>query len=573
MLDLLIRGGTLVDGTGTPGRQADVSIAGGRVVSVGEASDAAERTIDATGQVVAPGFIDVHTHLDAQVFWDNTLSPSPLHGVTTVMAGNCGFTVAPLIQREARFLMRMLARVEGMPLISLEKGVPWDWSTTADYFDRVEAERPAVNMGFMVGHSAIRRTVMGDAASERRATSHEITSMQALLREGLAAGGLGFSSTWAATHNDGDGVPVPSRHADSDELEALASICRQFAGTSLEFLAQAGGEFDEASMDAMVRMSVAAQRTLNWNVINPSVENHAVCLQRLGLSDRAQSAGGRVVGLAMPIRTMPHFTFKTGYALDMLPGWAGPMAAPVAHRLAMLRDPVGRRKLSELAAQPSDVAHLARWDTYLVVETFSADTKRYAGRNVGDIAAEEGKSPFDALVDIACADELLTTFTFDRPEPSAADWNVKLEIMRDPRAVIGASDAGAHLDFSASYDYPTRLLGEVVRDRGLMPIEEMVSRLTAVPADLYGLRDRGRVLEGCWADLVLFDPETVTSTPYQMRPDLPGGAERLVSDAIGVERVLVNGVEIVCGGRFTDERPGRVLRSGVDTTTGEPREH
>jgi N-acyl-D-aspartate/D-glutamate deacylase len=567
VFDQLIRGGTVVDGTGAPRQRADVGITAGRVTAIGEVREAARNTIDADGLVVTPGFIDVHTHLDAQVFWDNTLSPSPLHGVTTVIAGNCGFTVAPLIAREARFLMRMLARVEGMPLVSLQTGVPWDWDTTARYLERVQAERPVVNMGFMVGHSALRRVVMGEAASERRATPDEIDAIAALLREGLAAGGLGFSSTWAATHKDADGVPVPSRHADTNELVQLASICRDFDGTSLEFLAQAGGDFDEASMDAMVRMSAAAQRTLNWNVINPAVDNRAMCLQRLGVSDRARAAGGSVVGLVMPIRTVPHFTFKSGYALDMLPGWAGPMAAPPADRFAMLRDPAGRRQLAELAAQPSDVEHLARWAHYLVLQTFTSETKRYEGRVVGDIAADEGKDPFDALVDIVCADELLTTFTFNRPAPSAADWDVKLEIMRDPRALIGASDAGAHLDFTASYDYPTRLLGEVVRDRGLMPLEEMVQRLTDAPARLYRLRDRGRLVEGAYADLVLFDPDAISSTPYDMRADLPGGAERLVSDAIGIEHVLVNGVEIATSGRFTDERPGRVLRSGVDTST------
>ncbi len=567
MLDLVITGGLVVDGTGAARRRADVGIAGGRVVAIGEIADSARRTIDADGRIVAPGFIDVHTHLDAQIFWDATLSPSPLHGVTTVIAGNCGFTVAPLVEREATFLMRMLARVEGMPLVSLETAVPWDWSTTADYLDRVAALEPAVNMGFMVGHSTMRRLVMGEAASERTATAEEIAAMAELLRAGLAAGGLGFSSTWAATHNDADGVPVPSRHADADELVQLAAVCGEFEGTSLEFLARAGGEFDDASMDVMARMSAAARRTLNWNVINPAVENREMCLQRLGVADRAREMGGRVVGLVMPIRTLPHFTFKTGYALDMLPGWAGPMTAPHEERLAVLRDPAGRRRLFELSQQPSDASHLSDWGDRVILETFTPETKRYQGRLVADIAREEGKEPFDALVDIVCADDLRTTFSFNRPEPGDADWAVKLEIMRDPRALIGASDAGAHLDFSASYDYPTRLLGEVVRDRGLMPLEEMVSRLTDAPARLYGLRDRGRLVEGAWADVVIFDLDAISSTPYQMRFDLPGGAPRLVADPIGIDHVIVNGAEIAASGHFTEQRPGRVLRSGTDTIT------
>src|SRR5215831_15763234 len=239
MLDLIIRGGTVVDGTGAPGRVADVGVDNGRITAIGAIDDTAKRTIDATGKVVAPGFVDIHTHYDAQVFWDTTLSPSPLHGVTTVIGGNCGFSIAPLGPEHGEYLMRMLARVEGMPLESLAQGVPWDWTTTAEYLDRLD-NRLAVNAGFLVGHSAIRRVVMGEDATRRHASPGEQYEMERLLAEGLTAGGMGFSSSWATTHNDDEGDAVPSRHASMDELLSLCKVVAAHPGTTLEFIPTIG---------------------------------------------------------------------------------------------------------------------------------------------------------------------------------------------------------------------------------------------------------------------------------------------------------------------------------------------
>jgi len=255
MLDVVIRGGEVVDGTGAPRRRADVGIADGKVVKIGEVTDDANTVIDATGKVVTPGFIDLHTHYDAQALWDSSLSPSPLHGVTTVMAGNCGFTIAPLTQQDGDYLMRMLARVEGMPLESLQQGVPWNWSSTAEYLDAVDGTLMP-NAGFLVGHSALRRVVMHDDATKREATDEEIEKMCNLLRDGLRAGGMGFSSTWSTSHNDHTGVPVPSRHASRKELIDLCAVVGEFPGTTLEFI-PAVGRFEDETFELMADMSAS----------------------------------------------------------------------------------------------------------------------------------------------------------------------------------------------------------------------------------------------------------------------------------------------------------------------------
>ena len=566
MMDIAIRGGEVVDGTGSPRRRADVGIDGGRVVTIGRIDDDAARTIDASGMVVAPGFVDVHTHYDAQVFWDPTLSPSCLHGVTTVVGGNCGFTVAPLDDQAADYLMRMLARVEGMPLESLEVGVPWDWRTTGEYLERLEG-RLSLNAGFMVGHSSLRRVVMGKAATERRATPDELATMKSLLHDGLAAGGLGFSSTLAQSHTDADGNPVPSRHAAPEEIVELAGICREHPGTSLEFLPHAGRAFPHAVVDLMAAMSVAAQRPLNWNIIQVRADNLEEVHQKLDASDVARRRGGKVIGLLMPMRVESRFNFASGFVLDMLPGWEQPLALPLPERLDLLADPTQRRRLEELAAQPSEAAHLADWGRYEIREAFTPETKRYMGRRVSDIARDEGKRAFDALLDVVCADRLRTTFGFPVDADTDADWEARATVLRDPRIVVGASDAGAHLDMLGTFNYPTMLLAQAVREQQVLSLEEAVRLLTQAPALLYGLAGRGVLAPGAHADVVIFDEAAVGSEPLAAKADLPGGASRLYAGSTGVQCVLVNGETIVSNGTVTDRRPGTVLRSGRDTFT------
>jgi N-acyl-D-aspartate/D-glutamate deacylase len=564
MHDLVIRGGQVVDGTGAERRTADIAVAGGRIAGVGSDVGEGAHTIDAGGRIVAPGFVDVHTHLDVQGFWDPTLSPSPLHGVTTVLGGNCGFTVAPLADGAAEYLMRMLARVEGMPLESLEQGVPWDWTSTAEYLDRLDGTL-ALNAGFMVGHSALRRVVMGDAATERAATPDELERMVALLRAGLAAGGIGFSSTWSTTHNDADGRPVPSRHATAAELVTLAAVCGEFEGTSLEFLPGVG-QWDAETEQVMLDMTVAAQRPLNWNIITGSARSRRHWQDKLALSDRARELGGKIVGLVIPRIFGARFCFRSGFVLDAIEGWREPMALPPAEKLALLSDPAGRAQLAALAEATTGMGSLTDWGAKLIVETFTDSTKRYEGRTVADIAAEAGKASFDALLDIVVADDLRTSFRNASDDDTDEDWAARADLWRDPRAVVGASDAGAHLDMLATFSFSTDLLAFGVREHGLLSTEEAVRLLTSVPADLYGLRGRGRLAAGAVADLVVFDEATVGPEEVSTRFDLPGGAGRLYAGAHGVEHVIVNGVPIVAAGELTRATPGTLLRSGRDTT-------
>jgi N-acyl-D-aspartate/D-glutamate deacylase len=569
-LDTVIKGGMVVDGTGSDRKRADVGIRAGKVVEIGKIDDSAKTVIDADGQIVAPGFVDIHTHLDVQGFWDPTLSPSSRHGVTTVLGGNCGFTVAPLNDSSVEYLLLTLARVEGMPIKSLKVGVPWNWRTTEEYLGCLENQRFAINAGFMVGHSTIRRVVMGEDSSERLSTPEELDAMRVLLAQGLEAGGLGFTSSWGGAHSDADGKPVPSRHANAAELISLAAVCREFEGTSLEFLPgpeSSGSAFRPELAEMMIDMSLAAGRPLNWNILVPTAENLDVCLARLSVAAEARQRGAKVIGLALPRAFPARFSFRTGFILDALPGWSGPMSLPDAEKMVLLSDPTQRRRLDELAHQPNSRMHLADWASKVIVETVTPENKRYEGRTVGEIAAEEGKAPFDALLDIVVADGLATLFTNELHEDTSEDWDARREVFRHPGAVVGASDAGAHLDMTAIYSYPTVMLQEIVRENKVIPLEEAVHLLTDVPAQLYGLRGRGRVTPGGYADIVIFDEDTVGATPPVTRYDLPGGAARLYSEAVGISRVLVNGQEILQNGVFTESRPGTILRSGRDTYT------
>jgi N-acyl-D-aspartate/D-glutamate deacylase len=562
VFDVVIRDGHVVDGTGRQRYKADIGIEEARIVRIGRVSGPAHREIDAGGRIVAPGFIDIHTHYDIQAFFDPTLSPSPLHGVTTVVGGNCGFSVAPISSNSADYIMRTLARVEGMPLAVLEAGASWDWETTADYLERLDGTL-AVNAGFMVGHTAIRRLVMGEDSTRRAATSQEVATMSELLRDGLRAGGFGFSTSRGGAHQDVNGDPVPSRLANPEELISLASVCRDFPGTSVEFIPH-HRPFTEEDEHLAIDMAVAAGRPLNWNLIISNAASLQEDLDSLELSDRAATLGAKVVALVTPIDVSTRFSFATGFLLDALPGWAKEMSKSHEDKLAMLSDPAERERLNALATQPGPRRSIADWEDKVISEAADPNLKHYEGRLVGEIAQEEGKDPFSALLDIVCADNLRTTFT-RLPNDSAADWAARRRIWRDPRTVIGGSDAGAHVDFLAMFHLTTSFLSEGVREHGVFTLEEAISQITSVPADLYGLRDRGRLKPGGFADVVIFDADTIASEPIETRRDLPGGSGRFYSDAIGIDEVLVNGESIVVGGTFTGRRPGTLLRSGRDT--------
>ena len=565
-LDLAIVGGTVVDGTGAKGRRADVGIKDGRIVQVGELTEAAADTIDATGLVVSPGFIDLHTHYDAQAFWDNTLSPSPMHGVTTVIGGNCGFTIAPLTPQDGDYLMRMLARVEGMPLESLQQGVPWNWSSTAQYLDALDGTL-LPNAAFLVGHSALRRVVMHDDATKREATPEEIDQMVALLRAGLEAGAMGFSSTWSSSHNDHTGVPVPSRHASREELLALCAEVKNHEGTTLEFI-PAVGQFSDETFELMGDMSAAADRPLNWNLLQVYAQNWELVQHQLAGFDIAAKRGGQVLALTLPDTFRLRLNFKSGFILDILNGWDTLMALPDADKLAMLRDPEGRKKMNDLAqSTEGPTKSIGNWGGYQLLQTFTDKWKPFEGRIIGEIAAELKVDPWNLLCDIVIDDNLNTVIANQDKGQDRDTWEKRVQVWRDHRAVVGASDAGAHLDMIDSYAFSTTMLARAVREHNLMPLEEAVYHLTERPARLYGLKNRGRIAEGWAADITVFNADTVGPGPAEMRFDLPGGAGRVYGESIGVEHVIVNGVPAVRNNVALDARPGTLLRSGRDTET------
>ncbi len=563
MLDLIIRNGQIIDGSGSPGFIGDLGIKDGRIAAIGRITEAAKETIDAAGQVVSPGFVDVHTHYDAQVFWDGTLSPSCYHGVTTIFGGHCGFSIAPLSKDAAPYLLNMLSRVEGMPANSLAEGVPWDWETFGEYLAKLDGKL-GVNAGFMAGHSAIRRVVMGTRAVGEKATPAELDRMKALLAQSLAQGAMGFSSTVSPTHNDADGNPVPSRHASREELIELARVCRDYEGTSLEFL-PAVGRFSQDIKQLMSDLSTAAQRPLNWNALNAG--DPETMQNQLSASDLARSNGGDVRALTIPQPITLRINLFAGFVFDALNGWDGLFRMSIDDRIAYLKDRNNRRELDEKARSAGPLRGLADWANLTVHATFKPENKHLEGRTIGDIAADLNKSPFDTMLDLAISEGLRTMFMPPAVGGDTALWKVRGQLWQDGRTVIGASDAGAHLDMIDTFAFSTQVLGNGVREFKAIELEQAIHQLTQVPAELFGLRERGLLRTGWHADVVVFDPKTVGSGPVHMRPDLPCNEPRIYADAYGVQHVFVNGVQIIRDGKHTNARPGTALRSGKDTYT------
>jgi N-acyl-D-aspartate/D-glutamate deacylase len=569
MLDEVIKGGTVIDGTGTAGYVADIGIKDGRIVKIGQIDEPAERVFDATGLLVTPGIVDPHTHYDAQLLWDPTASPSSVHGVTTVIGGNCGFTLAPLLPGDADYLRRMMARVEGMPLAALENGTDWAWETYAEYLGRLEGNI-AVNAGFMVGHCAIRRYVMGTDAVGNEATDEQIAAMRAEMAKAFDAGAIGFSFTTSTSHSDGDGEPVASRWATFDELYALSEETGLHEGTTLEGIVPGClDRFSDQEIELLAKMSALANRPMNWNVLTVDSREPDRVPRQLQASERAAEVGGRVVPLTMPVQVPMNMSFLNFCGIWQLPGWADVLGKPLPERMELLRDPAVRKQMLDKSQSPEAgiFRRLADWADYVIGDTYSAANEGLMTRKVRDIAAERGQEPFDTLLDIVLNDDLRTILWPIAQDGDAKSWQMRAELWADDRAMIGGSDAGAHLDRMCGAPYPTRWLADCLRGRKLFPVEHAIKKMTSEPATLFGLKDRGVLREGAYADISVFDPDTVGSETATLVADLPGNSSRLTAGSIGVRRVLVNGEVIVEDSKATGATPGNLLRSGRDTYT------
>ncbi|MGE0881256.1 MAG: amidohydrolase family protein [Acidimicrobiia bacterium] len=572
MLDHLLKGATIVDGTGAPSFVGDVGVRDGRIVAMtaaGRTDEPALSAIDADGLVVCPGFVHPHTHYDAQLFWDPAGSPSNVHGVTSVIGGNCSFALAPLKPEDAHYTRTMMARVEGMPLGALEDGVPWTWETFGEYLDALEG-RIGINAAFIAGHSALRRYVFGADANSRPADEHTLPKLQAALADALAAGAIGFSTDMSTAHMDAEGQPIPAKGAQPDEHLALCEVVGRHEGTMLSGIFSGGSTgFSDFELDHIAKMSAVANRVLNWNLLVIDAKYPEKVVHQLTLSDHARRVGGRVIALLMPTIVPMTMSFLNYCALFLVPGWRDVMGLPVDQRMQALRSSDTRRSMdlainSEAAGMFRGLGNFAG---YRIGDTDSAANAGLTGRSVGDIARERNTTPFDALVDIVLNDDLRTVLWPSGSGDDAEAWAIRQSIWHDDDVLLAGSDAGAHLDRMCGGSYPTQFLADCLRGRQMMTLEQAVHAFTGKPARLFGLRDRGRVTEGAFADLVVFDPATIGTQQARLVHDLPGGAVRLTAGSTGVHHVFVNGVETVRSGESTGAIPGTVLRSGRDTYT------
>jgi N-acyl-D-aspartate/D-glutamate deacylase len=463
----------------------------------------------------------------------------------------------------------MMAQVEGMPLAALEQGVDWRWESFGDYLATLE-DGIAVNAGFLVGHCALRRYVMGPDAIGKSATGPQVEEMVRVLHQSIEAGGLGFSTTRSSTHSDGDGQPVASRHASRDELLALCGATGEHEGTTLEGIVPGCLDtFSDEEIELLVAMSAAARRPLNWNVLTVDSRAPERVTRQLSASTAAEAAGARIVALTMPVLVPMNMSFLTYCALNLLPGWGEILQLPVRERMTRLQDPETRRQMIARAnsREAGVLRRLADFRRYVIGDTYAPANQGLSGRVVGDVADQRGQDAFDTLIEIVINDELRTILWPMPPDNDPDTWALRRQVWDDDRALLGGSDAGAHLDRMCGAPYTTRFMGDMIRGRQLVSLERAVQLITDAPARLFGLRERGLIAEGYHADLVVFDPDTVGSEPATLCHDLPGGAARLTAGATGVVRVLVNGVETVVDGKETGTVPGTVLRSGRDTRT------
>jgi N-acyl-D-aspartate/D-glutamate deacylase len=553
--DLILRGGILVDGTGAPARPGDLAIADGRIAALGRVEGEARRTLDVRGAVVAPGFVDIHTHYDAQVFWDGRLSCSPWHGVTTVVIGNCGFGVAPTRSAHRDLILRTLESVEGMSLEALRAGLGPEWPFTSfpEFLDAIASRGVAVNVGALVGHTPVRTYVMGEDAVTREASGDEVAAMRALVREALEAGALGFATSKSPTHVGYAGNPVPSRTASSSEIEALTGALGEVDHGVFQCTIGPGLSF--AEFESVAR---ATGKPVSWTALLAGFwgpKGHRGILERFA---KLQAEGVRVVPQVSCRPLTLEFQWKAPFPFESQPELRPVSAADFEGRKRIYADPAFR---DSIKARVDGGALRSRF--YGMVLSEHAPDPSLCERTVEDLASERGVHPVDLALDLALDAELESRFRFAAANTDDEDV---AEMLAHPASMLGLSDAGAHASQLCDAGAPTTLLGKWVREKGTLTLEEGVRRLTSEPAEIFGVKGRGRLEVGLAADVAVFDAAAVGCEPVRRVYDFPAGADRLVADATGMSFVIVNGTVIREDGRDAlgagDALPGRVLRGG-----------
>ncbi len=557
--DVVIKGGRIYDGSGLPSYFGDVAIHGDRIVEMGRINGSARRIVNAEGLAVAPGFIDFHTHMDAQLLWDPLAPSSCFHGVTTLIPGNCGLSLAPCRPEDRDNVIGSFVRVEAMPSQVLRQAVKWEWTSFPEYLDRLQ-QKLGVNVAALMGHCAVRQFVMGEESSERAATPSEIAQMKSLVREGMKAGAIGFSTNQNRRHMREDGRPIPSRLATDEEIVELASVLGELNCGSMQISRGTLGTARpvEEDVDFFRRLASTSGRPVIWQSIAHRWNAPELWRKLLDLAQDSLSSGAPSYPLTNARLFNGRFTLKNAQTFDDLPSWKQVMFAPVEQRAELFSDTERRRKLRfEAVEDKRPTTFSRRWDQIFLIKAAQPKNQQLEGKSVEEIAQSLNKDVIDTFLDIAVEENLETMFQ----NSGSRDEEATAEILRSPITLVGQSDAGAHLVYHAGYGYATRFLGYWVREKAVMPLEEAIRKLTFMVASVFGLYDRGLIRPGMAADLVLFDPKTVRECEPEMVNDLPGGEKRLIQRAIGVKMTMVNGEVLVQDGEHTGAFPGRVLRN------------
>ena len=551
--DMIIKNGKVIDGSGLPGFHGDVAVNGGRIVEIGKVSGEGRQVLNADGLVVAPGIIDNHTHYDAQVTWDPLCTYSCYHGITTVVMGNCSLAMAPAHREDREMLSGVLSHVEAIPLEAIQAGVNWSWETIPEYLDALD-QRLGINVAALIGHSAVRRYVMGEASQERHATDDEVAAMKAIVREGLEAGAVGVSFERNLRHFDWNGRLAPTNLASEEEIFAVAGVADEVGRGVIQF----GGD-----RGISTKLAKASRRPVFYGNITQQAVAPDKWRKQLGEAESLMRQGHRAYQFVMPRPGDLRYTLRTAQHFDAMATWKNVMLLPHDLRTQAFRDPETRAKLHREAVEtPMDTNRAGdftrRWDLQFVFKPALAKNQHLTGKSVADIAREQNKDVLDAFLDLALEENLETEF--ERREVNS-DQAAMTALLTSPYTVIGQSDGGAHVVFRTDYSYSTYLLSHWVREKEIMSLEDAIRKLTFVPASLFGFSDRGLVRPGMAADLMVFDPATISPLEPGEAHDLPGGAKRRKQLAKGIEWTVVNGQVLMEKGEHTGAYPGKVARS------------